>query len=121
MIRLRSPLRRESRRHDGIAGVVLGVESVPDGLAGGLLVGINETQVSRPMGLLTYANTGGRDRRRSGDLPLFRQIRAVRRRGRAARTPWSGQVSATAVDRRSRLVRDLPRAFGARMTIATVR
>jgi MFS superfamily sulfate permease-like transporter len=41
MIRLRSPLRRESRRHDGIAGVVLGVESVPDGLAGGLLAGVS--------------------------------------------------------------------------------
>jgi hypothetical protein len=41
MIRLRSPLRRESRRHDGIAGVVLGVESVSDGLAGGLLAGVS--------------------------------------------------------------------------------
>ena len=30
-----------SPRHDGVAGVVLGVESVPDGLAGGLLAGVN--------------------------------------------------------------------------------
>jgi SulP family sulfate permease len=41
MIRLGSLLRRESLRHDGVAGVVLGVESVPDGLAGGLLAGVN--------------------------------------------------------------------------------
>ncbi len=41
MSRLRSPLRRESLREDGVAGLVLGVESVPDGLAGGLLAGVN--------------------------------------------------------------------------------
>ena len=41
MSRLRSPLRRESLREDGVAGVVLGVESVPDGLAAGLLAGVN--------------------------------------------------------------------------------
>ena len=41
MSRLRSPLRRESLREDGVAGVVLGIESVPDGLAGGLLAGVN--------------------------------------------------------------------------------
>ena len=38
---LRSPLRRGSLREDGVAGLVLGVESVPDGLAGGLLAGVN--------------------------------------------------------------------------------
>ena len=41
MIRVRSPLRRESLRDDGVAGVVLGVESVPDGLAVGVLAGVN--------------------------------------------------------------------------------
>lgn len=41
MIRRGSLLRRESVRHDGVAGVVLGVESVPDGLAAGLLAGVN--------------------------------------------------------------------------------
>jgi SulP family sulfate permease len=41
MIRTRSPRMRRSLRHDGVAGVVLGVESVPDGLAGGLLAGVN--------------------------------------------------------------------------------
>src|SRR5262245_1845328 len=39
--RWRSPLRRESLREDSVAGLVLGVESVPDGLAGGLLAGVN--------------------------------------------------------------------------------
>ena len=39
--RLRSLLQAGSPRHDGVAGVVLGVESVPDGLAGGLLAGVN--------------------------------------------------------------------------------
>ncbi|MGB7860253.1 MAG: SulP family inorganic anion transporter [Acidimicrobiia bacterium] len=32
---------RETIRQDAVAGVVLGVESVPDGLAGGLLAGVN--------------------------------------------------------------------------------
>ena len=41
MIRLRSAFRRESLRRDGVAGLVLGVESVPDGLAAGLLAGVN--------------------------------------------------------------------------------
>src|SRR3954467_5842161 len=36
-----SVIRRDSLRQDGIAGVVLGVESLPDGLAGGLLAGVN--------------------------------------------------------------------------------
>ena len=39
--RLRSLLHPGSPRRDGVAGVVLGVESVPDGLAGGLLAGVN--------------------------------------------------------------------------------
>lgn len=34
-------VRRDTLRHDAAAGVVLGVESVPDGLAGGLLAGVN--------------------------------------------------------------------------------
>ena len=32
---------RKTLRDDAVAGVVLGVESVPDGLAGGLLAGVN--------------------------------------------------------------------------------
>lgn len=32
---------RETLKEDGIAGLVLGVESIPDGLAGGLLAGVN--------------------------------------------------------------------------------
>jgi SulP family sulfate permease len=39
--RFRSLIRRETIREDAIAGLVLGVESVPDGLAGGLLAGVN--------------------------------------------------------------------------------
>ncbi len=41
MLKLRSLVRRDTLRDDAIAGVVLGVESVPDGLAGGLLAGVN--------------------------------------------------------------------------------
>jgi sulfate permease, SulP family len=38
---LKDLFRRDTIREDAIAGVVLGVESVPDGLAGGLLAGVN--------------------------------------------------------------------------------
>jgi len=38
---LRSLVRRDTLRQDAVAGLVLGVESVPDGLAGGLLAGVN--------------------------------------------------------------------------------
>ncbi len=38
---VRSLFRRETIREDAVAGLVLGVESVPDGLAGGLLAGVN--------------------------------------------------------------------------------
>ncbi len=38
---IRSLYRRETLKSDAVAGVVLGVESVPDGLAGGLLAGVN--------------------------------------------------------------------------------
>lgn len=37
----RSLFNRETLREDAVAGLVLGVESVPDGLAGGLLAGVN--------------------------------------------------------------------------------
>ena len=37
----RSLFRRDTARQDGMAGLVLGVESVPDGLAAGLLAGVN--------------------------------------------------------------------------------
>ncbi|HUV19215.1 MAG TPA: SulP family inorganic anion transporter [Ilumatobacteraceae bacterium] len=37
----RSLFRRDTARADGMAGLVLGVESVPDGLAAGLLAGVN--------------------------------------------------------------------------------
>ena len=35
------PFRRGTLRHDAVAGLVLGVQSVPDGLATGLLAGVN--------------------------------------------------------------------------------
>ncbi len=38
---IRSLFRKETLKSDAVAGVVLGVESVPDGLAGGLLAGVN--------------------------------------------------------------------------------
>ena len=41
MTRIRALFSRDTLREDAIAGVVLGVESVPDGLAGGLLAGVN--------------------------------------------------------------------------------
>ena len=41
VLRPRSLLRREHARDDAMAGVVLGIESVPDGLASGLLAGVN--------------------------------------------------------------------------------
>ena len=39
--RVRSLFNRETLRKDAVAGVVLGGQSVPDGLAGGLLAGVN--------------------------------------------------------------------------------
>lgn len=39
--RLKRLLRRETLGKDAVAGVVLGIESVPDGLASGLLAGVN--------------------------------------------------------------------------------
>lgn len=41
VLRPRSLIRREHVRTDATAGLVLGVESVPDGLASGLLAGVN--------------------------------------------------------------------------------
>jgi SulP family sulfate permease len=38
---VRSLFGRDTLREDAVAGVVLGIESVPDGLAGGLLAGVN--------------------------------------------------------------------------------
>ena len=38
---LRLPVRRDTLRKDAVAGLVLGVESIPDGLAAGLLAGVN--------------------------------------------------------------------------------
>jgi len=40
-MKLRSLFQKETLKDDAVAGVVLGVESVPDGLAGGLLAGVN--------------------------------------------------------------------------------
>ena len=37
----RYPIRRDTLRADGVAGLVLGAQSVPDGLATGLLAGVN--------------------------------------------------------------------------------
>jgi SulP family sulfate permease len=39
--RLRSIIKRDTLKSDAVAGITLGVESVPDGLAGGLLAGVN--------------------------------------------------------------------------------
>ncbi len=39
--RLRALLTRETNKDDAVAGVVLGGQSVPDGLAAGLLAGVN--------------------------------------------------------------------------------
>lgn len=41
MLKVRELFKRETLREDTMAGVVLGIESVPDGLAGGLLAGVN--------------------------------------------------------------------------------
>jgi SulP family sulfate permease len=38
---LSSPFQKETLGEDGVAGLVLGVQSVPDGLAGGLLAAVN--------------------------------------------------------------------------------
>ena len=38
---IRSLFRKDTLGKDSVAGLVLGVESVPDGLAGGLLAGVN--------------------------------------------------------------------------------
>ena len=40
-MKLRVPVRRDTLRKDAVAGLVLGVESIPDGLAAGLLAGVN--------------------------------------------------------------------------------
>jgi SulP family sulfate permease len=40
-MRLQFSVRRDTLREDAVAGLVLGVESVPDGLAAGLLAGVN--------------------------------------------------------------------------------
>ena len=40
-MKFRFPIRRESLREDAVAGLVLGVQSVPDGLATGLLAAVN--------------------------------------------------------------------------------
>ena len=40
-MKLRVPARRDTLGKDAVAGLVLGVESVPDGLAAGLLAGVN--------------------------------------------------------------------------------
>ena len=41
MLKIRSLFKKETLKDDAVAGLVLGVESVPDGLAGGLLAGVN--------------------------------------------------------------------------------
>ena len=40
-MRFRLPIRRDTLRDDSVAGLVLGMQSVPDGLATGLLAGVN--------------------------------------------------------------------------------
>jgi sulfate permease, SulP family len=39
-MKLRLPFRKDTLRPDAVAGLVLGVQSVPDGLATGLLAGV---------------------------------------------------------------------------------
>ena len=41
MLKIRQLFKRDTLKEDAVAGLVLGVESVPDGLAGGLLAGVN--------------------------------------------------------------------------------
>ncbi|MGI9609297.1 MAG: SulP family inorganic anion transporter [Acidimicrobiia bacterium] len=41
MLKISQLFKRKTLREDAVAGLVLGVESVPDGLAGGLLAGVN--------------------------------------------------------------------------------
>ena len=41
VLKLRTLFSKETLKDDAVAGLVLGVESVPDGLAGGLLAGVN--------------------------------------------------------------------------------
>jgi len=41
VLKIRSLFKKETLKDDAVAGLVLGVESVPDGLAGGLLAGVN--------------------------------------------------------------------------------
>jgi SulP family sulfate permease len=41
VLKFRSLFKKETLKDDAVAGLVLGVESVPDGLAGGLLAGVN--------------------------------------------------------------------------------
>jgi sulfate permease, SulP family len=40
-MKFRLPVKRDTVRQDAVAGLVLGVESVPDGLAAGVLAGVN--------------------------------------------------------------------------------
>lgn len=40
-MKVRMPIRRRTLREDAVAGLVLGAQSVPDGLASGLLAGVN--------------------------------------------------------------------------------
>ena len=41
ILKPRSLFHRETAKDDAVAGLVLGVESIPDGLASGLLAGVN--------------------------------------------------------------------------------
>jgi len=41
LLKIRQLFKRDTLKEDAVAGLVLGVESVPDGLAGGLLAGVN--------------------------------------------------------------------------------
>ena len=46
-MKLRFPVKRDTLRKDAVAGLVLGVESVPDGLAASLLAGVNPGPASQ--------------------------------------------------------------------------
>ena len=56
------PFHRDTLRQDAVAGVVLGVQSVPDGLATGLLAGVNPLSGLYGYMLGTLGGLGSRGR-----------------------------------------------------------
>ena len=100
--RRRLPIRRDTLREDAVAGLVLGVQSVPDGLATGLLAGVNP--LSGLYGYMVGTITGAlvtsssfmaiQGTGRHGD------DRGRRPRGARCRRPGARPVHALGADRR---------------------